>query len=51
MIFDAKLILFGELLGPSGVIFYLWRRLWSTSEEYREALGRPWVPKGDFEAI
>ena len=51
MIFNAKLTLFGELLAPSGVVFYLRRGLQSTSEGYREALGQPWVPKGDFEAI
>ena len=48
MIFDAKLTLFVELLVPSGVVFYFRRGLQSTSEEYREALGKPWVPKGDF---
>ena len=36
---------------PSGVVFYHGRGLQSTSEAYREALGQPWVPKGDFEAI
>ena len=50
-IFIPKWLLFDELLELSGVVFYLGGVLQSTSEGYRETLGQPWVPKGDFEAI